>query len=228
MTRQPGFAVWGPALFAAVVFATRELTRPPLPTPDPPGHAIALPMLRTGAQPRSRTEYRLDLPRSCIRFLVTAAGVEHAYDCLLAQGELVLGGRDDEARFRLVLDLASLRPAPSDADPADPQVLRDLLGVHSGDEVVFLGNLLARTTAPVPVLQMLTWLGTLRFGGRHVRQSLQVWQTAVPGQPIRLQGHGPVPTATYGLQRRGWLGLFSQPHVVTLGFDLAWQRQATR
>ena len=226
--RWPVLARWGPPLFAALVFAAREATRPaPEPLPSP-GRAIALPMLRTGAAPRQATAYRLDLPRSCIRFLVTADGVNHTYDCLLANGELVVGGPDDGASFALQLDLASLQAVPADRAPADPRLVANLLGVNSGEQVTFRGTLLARTTAPIPALQLLTWIGNLRFGGRNVRQTLQLWQTAVPGQPLRLQGHGPVPTASYGLDRPGWFGLASESHVVTLGFDLAWQRQPGR
>lgn len=224
MPRRP-FALCGPLLVAAAVFAVRESTRPAHVEVAPSGQAVALPMLRTGALPRRRTTYRLDLPRSSVRFLVTDEGVEHTFDCGLAQGALVVGGADETASFDLLLDLASLRPAAVEADRADPMLVRQLLGVHSGEQVTFRGTLLARTTAPIPALQLLTWTGNLRFGGRHVRQTLQLWQTAVPGQPMRLQGHGPVPTATYGLHRHGWLGLFRKPHVVTLGLDLAWQRQ---
>lgn len=219
-------AVWGPLLLGALAFGAREGTRPVAVAHPAPGRATALPMLRNGAAPTKATEYDLDLERSTIRFLLRSGSSECRFDCPLAQGNLVLSAKDAECRLELALDLASLRPAAPCNDSAGPTVLRELLGVHRAGDIRFRGDLVSRASVPIPVLHLLTWNGPLRFGSTVVRQPLQLWQTAIPGQPLRLQGHGTVTTDAYGLRRDGWLGIFPQEHVVTLGLDLAWKRVA--
>ncbi|MFM1871171.1 MAG: hypothetical protein RL398_593 [Planctomycetota bacterium] len=221
-------AIWGPLLLGVLAFGMRELVRPTAAAQPAPGRATALPMFRNGAAPTKATEYTLDLERSTIRFLLRTGDSECRYDCPLAQGALVLSAKDAECQLELTLDLAALRAADPGNDPAGPAVLRELLGVHRAGDIRFRGDLVSRASAPIAVLQLLTWSGPLRFGSTVVRQPLQLWQTAIPGQPIRLQGHGTVTTAAYGLRRDGWLGIFPQEHVVTLGLDLAWKRVAAR
>lgn len=218
---------WLPLAVAAAVLAARELHRPAATEPAPGGHAATLPMLRTGATPTRATHYELDRDRSSVRFLLRHDGGQSLFLCPLAAGDLTVGGDDADHRLELRLDLASLTPVdPQDHDGLD--ALRTLLGVHRGAEVLYRGGLVGRASTPVPGLHQLVWQGSLRFGGRTVRQAMQLWQTALPGRPLRLQGYGEVSTDTYGISRMAWLGMVPQQHEVTLGLDLAWQRVAGR
>jgi len=107
------------------------------------------------------------------------------------------------------------------------QPLRDLLGVNRAETVRYRAELVSRASTPLPGLSQLVWQGDLHFGGRTVRQAMSLWQTLLPGQPPRLQGHGTVPTDAYGIGRSAWFGLVQDHHVVTLGIDLGWQRSGS-
>ncbi len=219
---------WLPLVLATVVLTLRERSRvPPLPAADT-ATAIELPALRTGAAPTRVTSYELDRAHSSVRFQLDSGGNRTLFTCEIASGRFVAAADDTQNRLSLRLDLASLRPTQhSDAGLA-LGALRDLLGVHRGGDVSFTGELVSRASTPVPALQQLIWQGTLRFGGRSIRQEMALWQTALPGRPLRLQGHGAVRPDTYGITRSAWFGLWPEQHVVTLGLDLAWKRAPVR
>jgi len=220
--------LWLPLAIAAIAGAGRELTISPMPATEPPVTALALPRPRLLTLPVRDQAYDLDADRSCVRFLVEGEGQELLVQCAVVSGSLELRAEPADSVLELRLDLGSVVPtAPRQA--GEPAVdLRHLLGVHRGNELAFRGSLLSTSTAPVPGLLHHLWLGTMRFGNRLVRQPIALWQTALPGQPLRLQGHGTVEVEPYGLPRRVWLGLVEERHVVTLGLDLAWKRRASR
>ncbi|MGB3965434.1 MAG: hypothetical protein WBO45_01795, partial [Planctomycetota bacterium] len=164
----------------------------------------------------------IDAGRSAVRFLVATGRGELLVECSAVAGSLHFGKTRGEGELELQLDLAALQPVGGKSLPAD---LVDVLGVQRGDEVVYRAELVATTTCDLPGVTGLTWLGTLRFGHRVVRQPMQTWLCALPGQPLRLHGHGTVSGADYGLRRHTLFGLYEEPHDVTLGFDLACRRR---
>ncbi len=219
--------VWLPLAIGTAAWLVREVTDAPLPAAEPPVTALALPVPRLLTLPGRDQTYDLDAERSCVRFLVEGEGQELLVQCPLVSGSLELRAEPADSVLELRLDLGSVVPT---AGPASgPTIdLQHLLGVHRGNELAFRGNLVSTATAPVPGLLHHLWLGTMRFGNRVVRQPIALWQTALPGQPLRLQGHGTVAVEPYGLPRRVWLGLVQERHVVTLGLDLAWKRRTGR
>jgi hypothetical protein len=214
----------GPLLLAALCLLWRERA----PRPAPPlagGHSLALPVPNLPPHTRRNQTFELDAEHSTARFLVEGTAGELLVACRGLRGELRLGTDDAAASLTLHLDLGSLEPIGGQAPTID---LRRLLGVHRGSEIVYHGKLLSTSTTPVPGVQHLLWRGTLWFGSRAVQQPIGLWQCSLPGQPLRLQGHGTVATADYGLPRRTRFALFEEHHDVTLGLDLAWKRVGKR
>lgn len=219
--------VWLPLLLAGSWFAARA--RPPaVEPPAPPAVALALPPMH-GLPPSSKEQnLELDAEHSSVRFLVTGLRGELLVACPSVQGSLKLlaGGAGGELELRL--DLASLVPLhDSTVHGGTGGVdVPHVLGVHRGSEIVYRANLVATTGSDLPGVVQRTFLGTLRFGSRVMQQPMQLWQCSLPGQPLRLQGHGTVAAETYGLPKRRWLALIDEGHAVTLGLDLAWRRRA--
>lgn len=219
--------VVGPLVLAALVFAMREATRGAVPPPVEPHPAVALPLPRADAAPRRDQEYELDAGASVVRFVDGGGAGDRVIECPAIRGRLELALDRDVSHLELDLDLGSLR-AVDGALAVDDAELWQLFGVRPSDNVSYRAGLLTSTTTPVPALRLLQWRGELRFGGRTVRQDLELWQTALPGQALRLQGHGAVPGDAYGLGPRGPFAFLHDAHVVTLGFDLAWKRIVNR
>jgi hypothetical protein len=135
---------------------------------------------------------------------------------------------DGTGELELVLDLATLQPLHGAAGGGDRGIdLAHVLGVYRGSTIVYRARLAATTTSDLPGVSQRTFLGTLRLGSQVLTQPMQLWQCALPGQPLRLQGHGTVAADQYGLPTRRWLALFPEDHAVTLGLDLAWRRRAS-
>lgn len=220
--------LWLPLAIGTVAWAGREVTAAPVAAAEPPVTALALPLPRLLTLPVRDQVYDLDAERSYVRFLVEGEGEELLVQCPVVSGSLELRADPAASVLELRLDLGSVVPTEEGPRSEAAIDLRHLLGVHRGNELIFRGTLLSTSTAPVPGLLHHLWLGTMRFGNRVVRQPIALWQTALPGQPVRLQGHGTVAVEPYGLPRRVWLGLVQERHVVTLGLDLAWKRRASR
>lgn len=215
---------WLPLVAACAVFVGRETLRTeerPLP---PPARSVTLPQFQGPAsQPRKAT-YELDRERSSVRFLLRSNGRESLFQCPVVDGTYVTSPEDGGMHLEIELDLGSLVPVGRGASADAIQQLRDLLGVNRAETVRYHAGLVSRASTPLPGLSQLVWQGELHFGGRTVRQAMSLWQTLLPGQPPRLQGHGTVPTDAYGIGRSAWFGLVNDHHVVTLGLDLGWQR----
>lgn len=213
--------VVGPFAVALLCFLPRALPEP-APVPPPTALALPLPALHATAVPKSDQRFELDAERSSVRFLVHDGAGDLLVQCPAVTGQLHFGAGNDAGTLELRLDLASLRPVGDGPAAID---LVDLLGIHRGEDVSFRGALVATTTIDLPGVSQRTWLGNLRFGSRVVQQALQTWQCSLPGQPLRLQGHGTVAGAHYGLPPQSLLGLFAHSHDVTLGLDLAFRRR---
>jgi hypothetical protein len=234
-----------PVVLAAGWFATAALPRAVAPAGPRPS-VLALPPVRGAAGPTGEQSYELDAERSVVRFLVLGSRGELWTACRGVAGSLhfAAGGRSGEIELRL--DLGTLAPLPPaapwdrDAEPAAaapaPPTLADgadatllhLLGVHRGTEIVYRASLVATTEGDLPLVTLRTFVGQLRFASRVLQQPMQLWQSSLPGQPLRLQGHGTVPTAAYGLPQRHRFGLYAEQHTVTLGLDLVWRRRRAR
>ncbi len=208
--------IWGPLVVAGAALLLRGAPGPAARATTTP-HAVELPALHAGAEPRGSVDYVLDAERSSVRFLVGG----QLTTCPAITGHLHV--RDDGSReLELDLDLGSLQPhgdqpAPTPLDPGG------LLGVPRASHVLYRANLLRTTSSNLPGVTGQQWLGTLDLGERAVQQPFALWQVSLPGQPLRLQGHGPV---AGGIQEpaRNWFGIPSPSHVLLLGFDLAWRR----
>lgn len=220
--------VWLPIACAAGVLAGREATFSHSPADVVHAEAIELPVPNLVVLPGRDQSYDLDPEHSSVRFLVQGSGRELLVRCPAVRGRLDLRADAATSTIELQLDLASLAPVAEAGGTGPAPDLRSLLGIHRGDEISYRATLLSTATSPVPGLVHRLWLGSMRFGGRTVRQPMGLWQTALPGQPLRLQGYGTVGADAYGLPRRSWFGIVEQHHVVTLGLDLAWKRRTTR
>lgn len=220
--------IWVPLALAGAMLALRE-GRSQLPgVPTPEVRATELPIPQGSAQPKRRETYDLDPAKSCVRFFVEGANRDFLLSCAVMSGTLELHPDPTQSLFELRIDLGSLSPERgADANETESN-LQHLLGVHRGSEIVYRGTLLSAATSPLPSLHLLLWQGTLRVHDRALRQPMALWQTTLPGQPLRLQGHGTVGTDGYGLPRRSWFGLLEERHAVTLGLDLAWKRRPAR
>jgi len=225
--RLPDPRLWAPLALAIAALTAREATRrPPQPAPVL-GHAVALPLPRGTAAPRAELEYALDLSQSSIHFLLERDGEQRLFTCSVAEGRLVLSPDPTRSRLRLRLALSSLRADPDQGD-AHGDDLWDPLGLQRHADLVYDATLTSAATTPVACLSRLLWQGTLQFGSRVVRQPMELWQTALPGRALRLQGHGTVAGDTYGITPRGLFAFLHDRHAVTLGLDLAWRRAADR
>ncbi|MCA8951515.1 MAG: hypothetical protein KDE27_18555 [Planctomycetes bacterium] len=224
MNRRFDVAVFGPLIVAILIVGLRESTRASIVPEPPPGTAVALPMVRGHATPKRALAYDVDGERSGLRFLVRRGSAEQLFRCDGVRGSLVLGETGD-ARLQLDFDLGALRAVGDPSAPAAGFDLWDVLGTSSDAEVRYEASLVSTASTPLPCLTQKVWVGTLRFGGRIVRQPMVLWQTALPGQPLRLQGHGPVRADAYGLLRHTLPTPLREPYEVFLGLDLAWTRR---
>jgi hypothetical protein len=188
---------------------------------------VALPQFQGPAAQLRKATYELDRGRSSVRFLLRSNGRESMFQCPVVDGTYTTSQEDGGMHLELQFDLGSLVPVGSGASVDAVQQLRDLLGVNRAETVRYRAELVSRASTPLPGLSQLVWQGDLHFGGRTVRQAMSLWQTLLPGQPPRLQGHGTVPTDAYGIGRSAWFGLVQDHHVVTLGIDLGWQRSGS-
>lgn len=216
--------VLGPLVFAGACFATRMFPAAALP-PSPPPRAVELPAPIALPAPKGDVAYVLDATKSTVRFLVEGDDGELLAACTQVSGRVRLGAQPETSELELDLDLGALDTvggAPSTID------LHRLLGVHLGARIHYHATLVRTSTTPVPGVVERVWLGVLHLDQRTIRQPMQLWQCSLPGQPMRMQGHGTVDVADYGLPRRGWFGMFQEKHVVTLGLDLAWRRDGAR
>lgn len=218
--------VWLPLAIAGVWFGLRATPTPP-PTPLGEVRAITLPAMH-GLPPASKAQHLdLDPERSSVRFLVTGLAQELLVACPGVKGTLDLEPNGN-GELELVLDLATLQPLHGAASGNDRGIdVAHVLGVYRGSTIVYRARLAATTTSDLPGVSQRTFLGTLRLGAQVLAQPMQLWQCSLPGQPLRLQGHGTVAADQYGLPTRRWLALFPEDHAVTLGLDLAWRRRAS-
>jgi len=216
--------VLGPLVVAGACFAFRLLP-PPAPPPSEPPRAVDLPTPVAAPPPKGEVAYVLDAARSTVRFLVEGADGELLAACPEMSGRVRFAAGATAGELEFTLDLASLAPIGDGPATVD---LHRLLGVHLGAKIHYRATLVRTASTPVPGVVERVWLGTLHLDQRTIRQPMQLWQCSLPGQPMRLQGHGSVDVADYGLPRRGWLGLFPEKHVVTLGLDLVWRRDGGR
>ncbi|MBL8754657.1 MAG: hypothetical protein JNK15_15240, partial [Planctomycetes bacterium] len=213
--------VFGPLALAAALFAPRAL--PPVePAPPPRTQPLLLPAMHGLPPAKTVNHFELDAERSSVRFLVAGPQGDHWVECPDASGSMRLGVTGTDGELELHLPLASLRAMPSDPTPID---LPHLLGVHRAEEVVLRVALAATTTVDLPGVATRTWVGSLAFGARVRHQRLQTWSCALPGRPLRLQGHGTVQARDYGLPRRGLFSFLDASHDVTIGLDLAFRRR---
>lgn len=215
--------VWAPALLGIAFFAPRALPAPVAPTASRP-QAIVLPSLHGAPATGTAQDLELLPERSAVHFLVQGPRGELLVACPACSGSLHLDAKGQQGSLELRLDLTSL----PNATPDTGLDVHHVLGVHRSAEVVYRGTLVATTSSDLPGVQRLTFLGLLYFGDRALQQPMQLWQCSLPGQPLRLQGHGTVLGANYGLPSRRWLGLLDERHDVTLGLDLAWRRARGR
>lgn len=215
--------VWLPAVLAIGLFAFRAMPVPPspLPTASP---SIALPAMRGLPTPTTAQQWDLSASDSSVRFLVEGPRGKLLATCHVASGTLDLAAPAQTGELELRLDLTSLTRSDAETDLD----VHHVLGVHRTSEVIYRGRLLATTSCDLPGVRRLLFMGPLHFDDRVVQQPMQLWQCSLPGQPMRLQGHGSVQAAAFGLPARTWLGLFPEEHTVTLGLDLAWRRRRAR
>jgi hypothetical protein len=214
-------AVIGPLLVAGALFLPRAL---PVPRPGRPHLATPthLPAMHGSPAARGARGFELDADASSVRFLVQHGANEQWAICTGASGSLRLGVAGNDGDLEIRLPLAAVRTLPGDGAPLD---LPQLLGVHRADEIVLRVALVARTETDLAGVTSCHWLGTLGFGSQVRRQPLLTWMCALPGKPLRLQGHGTVPASDYGLPRRGLFSFLDAPHDITLGLDLAFRRR---
>lgn len=213
--------VWLPFAIAALFFGWRERTAAPAPPITARSRATELPAMHGLAPAAGEQSFELDADKSSIRFLVEGPRGELLARCAGAAGHLRLNAGSHSGELELRFDLASLQTIGGGEGTLD---VLHVLGVHRGGEVVYRARLVASTTSDLPGIEERTWLGALQFGSRVQQEPMRLWQCSLPGRPLRLQGHGSVPAADYGLPRRWLLGLFEERHIVTLGLDLAWRR----
>lgn len=215
-------AVLGPLLCGALGFALREGLRPaPLPPPGP-GRAVPLPTPSLVPFRAKAERFQLQPELSAARFLVRGDLGELQLRCPGLSGTLQFDPEPGRSSLELRLDLHTLDTV--DDTPLPAEALRHLLGVHRSATATFRGTWTHTLSTPVPGLVQLLFDGTLELGGHVVRQSLGLWRAALPGQPLRLCGHGTVDAHDYGLPERSFLGFRQEQHLVTLGLDLAFRR----
>ncbi|MCU0864702.1 MAG: hypothetical protein MUC36_12970 [Planctomycetes bacterium] len=216
--------VWLPVALAAAMFVPRMTPVPPAVAADAAA-GTTLPTIRGLPPATTEQHYELDAAASTVRFHATGPRGELLVACTGLRGELHLPAGGQGGTFELHLDLGSLQTLTADAGSFD---LAHVLGVHRGSELSYRADLVATTSTDLPGVTQRTWLGLLRFGVRAVRQPMQLWQCSLPGQPLRLQGHGTVAGDDYGLPRRHLLGVYTEHAAVTLGLDLVWRRRRAK
>lgn len=216
--------VWGPLVLASALLLLRG-TGPAAPPPRDTAHAVELPQLRGAPLPSTDSDYELDVDRSTVRFLVEANDGAMLTACRRIGGHLHLAGDGGRCTLELDLDLGSLEAVGGGEGELD---LWRHLGVHRGSELFYRATLIRTATNNLPGVTQRVWLGTLRLDDRAVQQPMLLWQVSLPGQPLRLQGHGSVAGDTYGLPSHGWFGFAPHAHVVNLGLDLVWRRHRGR
>lgn len=217
--------VLGPFVVAAACLAVFEARDVPAPVAVH-ARSFELPVPVVPAVAGRAEMFEVDPERSSVRFVLGTGAGERVFVCPGMHGRLVLGANDAAAELELQLDLATLTPLAGCTGPGCS--LLDLLGPHRDGLVAFRAGLLSTATSPMPGVLRRTWVGTLRCGGHAVQQTIDAWQSRLPGRPLRLQAHGPVPVELLGLPRHGGLLSFVDHHDVTLGFDLAWRRLPAR
>lgn len=214
--------IWVPAVLGILMFLPRAWPATP-PPPSPRASAVAMPALHGSPPTRTAASFELVPEHSAVHFLVRGPRGELQVPCPGVRGTLQIDPKGPGTTLELHLDLTSLPTAAG----ASLDV-HHVLGVHRSAEVVYRGALATTTSSDLPGVQRLLFLGRLHFGDRAVQQPMQLWQCSLPGQPLRLQGHGTVSGAAFGLPTRRWLGLLTERHEVTLGLDLAWRRSRDR
>ncbi len=217
--------IWLPLAISVATLAVREAIRQDAASVTARPRSTELPAARTGASPRREVGYELDAEASSIRFLLCDGRGEWLFACPLARGTLQVSPAVLRNELELTFDLASLAPADG-GDGGAAQALREVLAAHCRSEITFRGDLRRRTETAFAGLQEDVWQGELRFGSRCLAQTMVLWQTALPGRPLRLQGHGTVLSLDYGISRFAWFGLVARPVRVTIGLDLAFARRA--
>ena len=211
--------VWLPALVGIVAFLPRALP-PAAAAPLARPTAVALPEVHGLPPATGEQQFELLAERSTVHFLVRGPRGELRTACPAFRGTLQLDGKRHRGSIELQLDLTSLPGNEGNSSLG----LHHVLGVHRTTVITYRGTLVATTRTDLAGVQQRTFLGRLYFGDRAISQAMQLWQCSLPGQPLRLQGHGTVSGAAYGLPARRWLGWFPEEHEVTLGLDLAWRR----
>lgn len=211
--------VWLPALVAIACFGTRALPKVAA-TDQEKSRSITLPQLYGMPLKKRLRRFRLDADKSSARFDVKGRRRHMVAQCPKLEGELLLGPKPEQGTLTLRLDLSSLRSLSKDnADFSIPDVL-DVLG---NLEVVYHGTMVSAATSDLPGVMQTTWLGRVQFGSRVLAQPMQLWRCALPGQAIRLQGHGIAMANSLGLPNRFTMSLLDEQYAITLGLDLAWK-----
>ncbi len=211
--------VFAPVLCGLAVFAPRALpeTAPAAPERVRARELPQLPPQKRDTRPRA---FQLDADGSSVRFLVEDGRARLVAACPTVTGTLRRDGDNGELELRI--DLASATSLASD----DGLDLHRVLGVRRADEIVYRAKLVAAATTDLPGVERLLFVGQLTFGDRVMQQPMQLWSCALPGRPLRLQGHGPVATVDFGLPDRRWLGVVPARMQTLLGLDLEWRRDA--
>jgi hypothetical protein len=211
--------VWLPALVAIACFSTRALPKTAA-TNNEKTRSITLPQLYGMPLKNRLRRFRLDAEESSARFDIKGRQQHMVAQCQQLDGELLLGPKPDQGTLTLRLDLSSMRSLSKDnSDFSIP----DVLGVLGNLEVVYHGKMISVATNDLPGVVQTTWLGRIQLGSRVLAQPMQLWRCALPGQAIRLQGHGIAVANSLGLPSRYTLSLLDEKYAITLGLDLAWK-----
>lgn len=214
-----------PVLLGSAVLAGRELLRPGVPPAPPPAISVELPTPQLVPPTNREIAYDLDLERSTVRFVLRGEGRDLVLRCPVVSGSLEFRPPPAESVLELHLDLGTLAAWNAPVDAETDACLDDLLGARRDGRIDYRGTLVSTATSPLQGLVHRLFSGAVCFGSRVVRQPVGLWQTALPGQPLRLQGYGTVDAATFRRPRPHWFGLAEEHHAVTLGLDLAWKRR---
>lgn len=211
--------VFAPVLCGLAVVAPRAL---PEPAPASPGRVRAreLPQLPLQKRDTKARALQLDAEGSSVRFLVDDGRSRLVAACQTMTGSMRRDG--DTGELELRIDLAS---ATSLASNAGLDVHR-VLGVRHTDEIVYRAKLVAAATSDLPGVERLLFVGQLTIGDRVIQHPMQLWSCALPGRPLRLQGHGFVPTDDWRRPERHWPVVTHARRQMLLGLDLEWRRDA--
>lgn len=211
---------WLPAVVGALALWPRAI--PPQPAGAPAeGRAVALPTLPKPRRDDKDRTWKLAAEHSTVRFLVDDGDDELLVGCPTVAGSLRRDGAGG-GELELTIDLATATTIAG----TDALDLHRVLGVRRADVVQYRGQLVSAASTDLPGVERLLFLGQLSFGSCVRQQPMMLWYCAIPGRPPRLQGHGPVRTAEYGLPQRLHLGLFDDGLTAVLGLDLEWRLDA--